>query len=122
MKHLRKWSRPVVYLMTLMACVLSLATPSAHAALVGTGSVDPSGQVDRARVKDFLARDDVRQVLVAQGVDPAEAAARVDSLSNAEVLQIQNRIDALPAGAGFWGIVLIVVIVIAVIALIYKLI
>src|SRR5512141_3133160 len=111
MKHLRKWSRPVVYLMTLMACVLSLATPSAHAALVGTGSVDPSGQVDRVRVKEFLARDDVRQVLVAQGVDPAEAAARVDSLSNAEVLQLQHHIDALPAGAGFWYIALVVVIV-----------
>jgi len=123
MKRFRRWSKPVGMLMTILAVMLSVAVPGARAALVGTEDVfNPSARPDRAQVKDFLAREDVRQVLAAQGIDPAEAAARVDSLSDSEVLQIQQHIDALPAGAGFWWAVIAVLVVVVLIIVIAKLI
>ena len=54
-------------------------------------------------------------------MDPAEAAARVDSLSDSEVLQIQKHIEALPAGAGFLGWVIAILIIVVLIIVIAKL-
>jgi hypothetical protein len=122
MKCFRKWSKPVGVLMAVVSVMLSLATPGAHAALVGTeGTLTLTPRADRAQLKDFLGRDDVRQALVSQGVDPAEAAARVDSLSDSEVLQIQKHIEALPAGAGFLGWVIAILIIVVLIIVIAKL-
>jgi hypothetical protein len=73
---------------------------SARAALVTTEqAIAPGVQVNaRARVAAFLAREDVRQQMVALGVDPAEAMGRVASLSDAEVQKIAGHLDRLPAG------------------------
>ena len=61
---------------------------------------------DRALVRDFLMREDVRQQLTQLGVDPEEAARRIASLSDEEVPQIAGRLDELPAGEGAVGIVI----------------
>jgi hypothetical protein len=37
---------------------------------------------------------------MAQGINPIEAKARIDSLSDAEVIRIADEINKLPAGAG----------------------
>jgi hypothetical protein len=49
-------------------------------------------------VRAFLAREDVRAELVRHGVDPGAAAARVATLTDAELAQLAGRIDTLPAG------------------------
>lgn len=116
----RKWSQPVGMLMTLSTVLLALVSP-AQAALVATEGSQTAARPDRAQIKDFLAREDVRRVFVAQGVDPAEAAARVDSLSDSEVLQIQKHIEALPAGAGFLGWVIAILIIVVLVIVIAKL-
>ena len=51
----------------------------------------------------------------AQGIDPLEAMARVDSLTDAEARQIADQIEELPAGGGFFVTFLIVVGVIVII-------
>ncbi|WP_133481487.1 MULTISPECIES: PA2779 family protein [Halomonas] len=58
---------------------------------------------DRARIHEILARDDVQQQLVAQGVDPAEVKARVAALSDAEAARMADQLDQLPAGASVVG-------------------
>ncbi len=80
--------------------VLTGPIDAARAALVTTEqALEPAAQVDaRARVSAFLARDDVRQQMVALGVDPVAAATRVASLSDAEVQKIAGQLDRLPAG------------------------
>ena len=83
-----------------------LLTPSADARHAQRGSVDA-----------FLAREDVREQMVALGVDPAEAAQRVAGLTEAEVAQLSERIDALPAGAGAVEVVLLVILVLLVLEL-----
>ncbi len=78
-------------------------------------------QDDRARVMDFLVRDDVRQQLEALGIDPDEAAARADSLSDAEIMQIAGQLDELPAGQDALGVVVGTILVIFIVLLITDL-
>lgn len=86
----------------LIAAMLAFSMPlgAARAALVGTDRVieQTEVQADRARVAAFFTREDVRRQFTARGVDPDEAAARVASLSDAEIAGIADRIDRMPAG------------------------
>jgi hypothetical protein len=70
------------------------------AGMIGTETVleTARGQEARDRVVSFLAREDVQTVLMAQGIDPLEAKARVDGLSDAEVVRLAEQIEQLPAG------------------------
>lgn len=74
--------------------------PAAQAGVVGTDAAVQTIEHEQARdkVETFLARDDVQEQLIAQGVDPIEAQQRVDSLTPAETQQLAGRIDELPAG------------------------
>jgi len=96
---------------------MSIALPFhyALAALVPTHAVGDTGNA-RDRLAQFLARGDARAALVAQGVDPAEAQARVASLTDAEVQQIAGQLDKLPAaGDGVWVAVAVLLIVLLVV-------
>lgn len=74
--------------------------PAAQAGVVGTEAAVT--QAEHAAVKErlveLLARDDIRQGLIANGVDPAEAQARVESMTPAEAQQVAGRLEQLPAG------------------------
>lgn len=59
----------------------------------------------RDEVSSFLAREDVRQELKAQGVAPDEAQARVAVLSDAEAVDLAQRIDEAPAGQAVGAII-----------------
>ncbi len=100
MKRLTLFGRSVAWLMAAMMLLASLPWGVAQAGMVTTDRVidEITIQDDRARVMDFLVRDDVRQQLEALGIDPDEAAARADSLSDAEIMQIAGQLDELPAG------------------------
>ncbi len=89
-----------------IALVLAVTLPvrAAMAGLVPTDRVLAQTFGDaspRERVEAFLEREDVKAELVALGVDPAEARARVQTLSQAELDAIAGKIDTLPAGEGF---------------------
>lgn len=99
-------------------CIFLLLAPIAlpvHAAMVGNDEVvsEARGSADRAEVMAFLDRDDVRAQLEAQGVDPADAKARVAAMTDAEVAELQARMDEIPAGAGpnVLGVALVIFIV-----------
>lgn len=82
--------------------------PAAHAEIISTEQVfaqTTPAQSRRARVEALLARTDVRAELARQGVDPDQAAARTAALSDAEIEALVGRIDALPAGGDFGGII-----------------
>ena len=73
----------------------ALAAPVVQAAMLGTDQVVQS---ERERVRAALERPDVVQALKKVGVDAAAAEARVDAMSDAEVAQLSNLVDLLPAG------------------------
>ncbi|MCH4563466.1 MULTISPECIES: PA2779 family protein [Halomonas] len=62
-------------------------------------------QTDRERIHEILAREEVQQQLVAQGVDLAEVEARVAALSDEEAAQMAEQLEQLPAGAGVGSVV-----------------
>jgi hypothetical protein len=67
------------------------------------------------RINSVLARDSVQSQMVRLGVQPDVAAARIASLSDSELAQLEARMDELPAGADsaltVLGIVLLVLLV-----------
>jgi hypothetical protein len=67
--------------------------------------------VERARVAEFLDRQDVQAQLQARGVSADEMKARVAALTDEEASQMASRIDSLPAGGDVLGILLTVFIV-----------
>ncbi|WP_386078025.1 PA2779 family protein [Vreelandella sp. F11] len=112
------------YLSTLLIAALvitSLPVAAAPAApqsmdLVSTQSVlaaDRAG-ADRERINEILARADVQDQLLKQGVDLDEVEARVAALSDAEAQQMAEQLEQLPAGAGVVGALFAVFIILLV--------
>lgn len=104
--------------MTLFISVFVLTSvmlPAAQAKIIGTCEyLQQQNSSARSDVDAFMARDDVRNQLIALGVNPDDAAKRIAGLSDAEINQLQNSIQDLPAGSGVFavlGVVLVVLIV-----------
>lgn len=91
-----------------MAIVMFLAVgplPAAQAAMVSTEQLvsEEAASADREKVMEFLEREDVRQEMMALGVDPDEATARAQALSDAEVAEIAGKLDEAKAGQNAIG-------------------
>lgn len=63
-------------------------------------------------VNDFLLRSDVQKELVARGVSPEEAQARMASLSELEVKQLLMQVKEARAGGDILVAILLVVLII----------
>lgn len=102
---LKKLMRPVSLLLVVSFCLLNFNVPNAQAKMVGTDAMIAEQQAldQQAQVADFMAREDVKQIMTQYGVDPVEAQQRVDSLSDQELAKLSSSIDQLPAGSGAIG-------------------
>ncbi len=122
MIYLRQSARAIAVCMAFVMLMTSLPYNYAQAAMVSTDQVVAQSEVagDRARVMQFMAREDVRQQLQALGIDPDEAAQRAESLSDEEIQQIAGKLDELPAG-GVIGVLLLVAVVLFLVLLITDL-
>lgn len=85
-------------------------TPTAPAASEAGGQTDH----DRARVREFVTRANVKEKLEALGVSGFWAQSRVDSLTEEEVHALAERIDAMPAGGNLSQMDLVIVLLIAI--------
>jgi hypothetical protein len=108
----------------MIAVAVSLATlpilQTANAAIISTDAamdyVDRQDQIER--INTALARDSVQKVLIEMGVDPEDASARVQLLTDAELQTLDQHLAELPAGGvGFLEVVGIVAIVLIVLEL-----
>ncbi len=100
--------RNLIFVFTLLLLMLP-ATPL-MAGMLDTQSLIHSADsaAERAALVERLGSDDVQTALIGLGVDPAAAQARVDRLTDAEVADLQERIDGLPAGAGVIEVIVVV--------------
>jgi hypothetical protein len=91
------WLRTTLAIALLAVSVL---VPTANAGMVSTDALAQQQTVEdaRSRIQAALDRDDVRAQLLALGVDPADAQARVAALTDAEAQQLAAEMDQLPAG------------------------
>lgn len=80
-----------------------LITTEAVAGAQVIGGAQPTSAADvserRAHVLATLNRADVAQALTERGVDMDAARARVDALSDPELLALADQLDKAPAGA-----------------------
>lgn len=120
---IRDLRRALAVSLAILMAVTTLPMGLAQAKMVTTDQVieQSSPSDDRERVRDFLAREDVQDQLALLGVDPDEAASRVDSLSDEEIRQIAGKMDELPAGEGGLGIVVGAILIIFLVLLITDL-
>lgn len=101
----------------LMPCIVLGGMPlSAQAGIVTTeqAMVTPAGDANRERVSAFLARDEVRAALQAQGASADDAIDRVKAMSDAEVAQLADRVDQAPAGGDVLGVLFAVFVILLV--------
>jgi len=102
------------------ALSLSLVANTANAGVIGTQQA-MSAELRSAKetqVRSSLARDDVRQAMLQLGVDPADAEARIASLSDAELLQLEGQLDRLPAGGDALAVIGVVFLVLLILELV----
>jgi hypothetical protein len=92
--------KPVFIGMTVLAFLTAIPVDYAIAALVDTQTFKSEQDPDyfRTRMKELLAREDVRAALLRHGINPTEATARVAALTDDEVSQICDRVGELPEG------------------------
>ena len=64
------------------------------------------GQEARDFLNELILRDDIQNYLTNQGIDPLEAKARIDSLSDSEAVKVAEQLEQLPAGSGAVGIII----------------
>jgi hypothetical protein len=110
MKVLRNNAQSLCIFMAVLMLIVSIPCQSILAALIDTETVLDSvrGREARDQLKQFLAREDVQAALTAHGIDPMDAKARIDALSDDEVIRIADQIDQLPAGGGAIGVLLLI--------------
>lgn len=111
--------RSIALLLTICLVTLPI-TQMAEAAIIGTETAieleDRKQQIDR--INDMLARESVQDAMIKLGVEPADASARVRSLTNGELQILEQNLSELPAGGtGVVEVVGIVAIVLIVLEL-----
>ena len=123
MRRIKRRGWFVSILMTFILLLMNLPVQSVFAVMVGTETVLVNNQ-DRQNVREsvrvFLDRKDIQSLLSAGGIDPGEAKKRVDSLSDAEVRQIADKIEQLPAGRSFSGTLVYLAIIALLVLLITE--
>ena len=96
----------------LFPILLAALISPAQAAMVGTGDIAAPEVQSTPAVDHAAARDRLRRQLIDAGVAAAEAAERVERLTDEQVASLQGEIDSLPAGAGMSTTTLLLLIII----------
>ena len=121
MKKIQMFLKPVGLFLAVFMFIISGPCQSAMAAMIGTESVINADRAQNAReyLNSLLAREDVRNALVSQGIDPVEAENRLDSLTDEEAVRAADQLQELPAGgASFFTMLLILAFIVFLVLLV----
>lgn len=114
MSALKNCVRPARVYLAVVLLLLSSWHQSASAAMIGTEKLLQTGR--RQDTCDYLhqvmARQEIRNALIDQGIDPREAQLRIESLTDEEITLIAQKINDLSAGSGVFMFSLIIIAVI----------
>ncbi|MGH1482725.1 MAG: PA2779 family protein [Geminicoccales bacterium] len=124
MSTFRRRYRIAAFVMAAVMIATSLTVDVAQAGMISTRTIIESESSPHAqsstsieRIRTLLARDDVRAQMVALGVDPAEAASRVNALTDDELVLLAGRLEQLPAGEGAMTTFALIALIITVVVL-----
>jgi hypothetical protein len=123
MIFIEKALKPTSIVLAIVFVLVPTFCRSVSAAMIETEAMLTASRDPNIRnyLHDLLFREYIQKVLVARGIDPYEARARIDSLSDDELEMILGKIQDLPAGGDATGFVIIVgaVIILAIIIVEY---
>ena len=94
--------------------VLMIAqVPLANAAMIGTGEVltEQQQQVDRQQLLSMLDDQQVKDKLLAMGVERDQVENRINNLTSAELSQFNQQLSEAPAGAGVVGVIVLFLVI-----------
>jgi hypothetical protein len=119
MKRIYRIAKPLSIFLAIWVFMIS-GPQQAMAALVGTEHVFDAERVQNARelIHSLMAREDIQAALVREGIDPQEAQARAESLSDAEAVRLAGAVEALPAGGSSLGLIVGSILLVFIILLI----
>ncbi len=119
MKRIYRVAKPLSIFLAIWVFMIS-GPHQAMAALVGTERVFDAERVQNARelIHGLMAREDIQAALVREGIDPREAQARAESLSDAEAVRLAGAIETLPAGGNALGLIVGAILLVFIILLI----
>ena len=123
MKLFRSDMKFLCPLMAVLTLIVSTPKESVLAALIDTETIIDSSHSQKARdqLMQFIAREDIQKALIANGIDPMEAEARINNLSDEEVIRISDQIEKLPAGGGAAEFLLIMLLILILVFVILDL-
>jgi hypothetical protein len=100
MKMLRRMAKPGGLFLAILMITICTPYQVVFAKLISTEAVIEAGRANEARmyVNTVLAREDVTAALVSQGIDISEAKARINSLTESEIVGLADQIKNAPAG------------------------
>lgn len=115
---------PLMQRTSALVVAICLATlpvlQTAQAAIIPTDTaIEMAQRQDRIdRINEVFSRDSVQQVMISLGVDPADASARVQSLTVEELQTLDQNLAELPTGsAGVVEVIGIVALVLIILEL-----
>ena len=96
MKFIRKKISFISLFMTTIMLSIAIPYQPLLAAMVPTEATiyQIEAQDARDHLKTLISKNDIKKSLISQGIDPDEAKARVDSLSDSEVIEVADKIRA----------------------------
>jgi len=111
MHNFKKFTRPIGALLAVILLLVSTGYQSVSAAMIGTEPLLQTGrhQATRDRLCQLMAREEIQNAFIAQGLHPQEARLRIASMTDSEIAQIADKIDDLRAGQGVFIFSLIIV-------------
>jgi hypothetical protein len=109
---------------TLIIVILLVSTSyqSVSAAMIGMEKLLQAEdlQGNRDYLHQLIDREEVKNALIARGIDPLEAQLRLQSLTDEEIRLIADKLDDLAAGSGVVTFSLIIIGVIIALVLIFN--
>lgn len=119
MKRIYRIAKPLSIFLAIWVFMIS-GPSQAMAALVGTERVFDAERIQNARelIHGLMAREDIQAALVREGIDPREAQARSESLSDAEAVRLAGAIESLPAGGSSLGLIVGAILLVFILLLI----
>jgi hypothetical protein len=108
MKLIRKNANFLGVFMATLMLLIAVPYQTILAAMIPTEVTNDTnkGQEARAFLNELISREDIQNYLTKQGIDPLEAKARVDSLTDSEAGMVAEQLERLPAGGSAVGVII----------------
>lgn len=105
--------RRLAAMLAVFHVLMVVQVPLANAAMIGTGEVltEHQQQVDRQQLIAMLDDQQVKDKLLAMGVERDQVENRINNLTSAELAQFNQQLSEAPAGAGVLGVIVLFLVI-----------